>query len=700
MNKNSTFISIAFALIALILSGHSVAQTSFENQTIDGNFNSPAGIYSADIDMDGDIDVIAGSAVTGIILWINERGDPVNWSRQVVDLASGVCLTVLTVFIADIIRDGLPDIVAASTDKNQIIYYKNHGGDPISWSKHIISTDVGEPHEIFVCDFDLDGNQDVFAASMGSNEISWWHNDGGDPAQWTMQVISGNEPGARSVHVGDIDGDGDNDVAGATYDTDEVVWWKNEGGDPVNWTRNVLSDSFDGSHRIQIADMDSDGDMDILGTAYMAAEISIWRNDDGAGNVWTKHVVDNAFTGAVIGYAVDINSDGFLDVLGTAQASNTVAWYENKGETDPGFKKTVLTDDFDGVWPAHAGDYDNDFDIDLLVGGFDANEIRWYKNKQVGRFTNNIKIDGVPTNLGFFVPEEYDPTQAYKLIVALHICGDENEYSRYRDNLIQLCLESNTILVAPDCHNSVTNVVLPEVSYILEAIEYATKRFNIDEEYVYLTGGSCNGRTTLKYGLEKIYDFRGVIPFNAYIPGWSEGYYDFTSDMPVCFASGTSDPNYTRTQEVYNQLMQNQGKARFLSMQGVGHDFYFPEFSNVMLQCINYIDSIAGSISSTGKVLEVPGDFQSISEAIAAAAEHDTILVSQGTYYENLNFSGKNIVLASHYVYSKDLRDIENTIIDGSSPANPDSASCLIFCKGEVRTAVVEGFTITDGLRF
>ena len=54
-------------------------------------------------------------------------------------------------------------------------------------------------------------------------------------------------------------------------------------------------------------------------------------------------------------------------------------------------------------------------------------------------------------------------------------------------------------------------------------------------------------------------------------------------------------------------------------------------------------------------------------------------------------------MLASHYVYSKDLRDIENTIIDGSSPSNPDSASCLIFCNGESRSAVIEGFTITDG---
>lgn len=99
----------------------------------------------------------------------------------------------------------------------------------------------------------------------------------------------------------------------------------------------------------------------------------------------------------------------------------------------------------------------------------------------------------------------------------------------------------------------------------------------------------------------------------------------------------------------------------------------------------------------SGQTINVPDDYASITEAIENAAPGDTILVDQGIYSENINFLGKNIVLASNYIHSLNLADIENTIIDGSSPASPDIASCVIFSSGESRSAVLQGFTITGG---
>ena len=571
------------------------AQTTLTPQTIDNNFNSPAGIFAGDIDMDGDLDVVAGSSINGIKLWINEGGNPVQWTKQQIDNNTGICLSVS---IADIVRDGLPDIVGISTDRNQLFYYKNEGGDPVTWTKQIISS-ITDPHEIYVCDFDNDGNQDVFVAGMSdTGEITWWHNDGGDPVEWTKQVISNHEPGARSVHVGDIDGDGDNDVAGAIFATDEVTWWRNDGGNPISWTKMVVANDFDGSHRIQVEDMDNDGDMDLIATAYMAAEIAIWTNDDGLGTSWSKHSVVNDLGGAVIGVAADINSDGFMDVFGTAQGTHTAAWYKNKGNGALEFREYILDDSFLGVWPAFVGDIDNDRDMDLLAGGNNNNEIRWWVNSQAGRFNNRASIEGLPTNIGFFVPEDYDPSQSYKTLLALHTCGDENEYSRYRDNLIQFCLEQDYILVSPDCRNTITDLGIPGPGLILDVMDYATARFNIDEEYVYMTGGSCNGQTCLKYGLDKIYPFRGIIPFNPWLPNLTAGFYDFTSDMPVCFALGSLDPNYNMAQQAFNNLMAEKGRAGFVTIPGVGHDFYIPEVTETIIECIRIIDSI--NENSTG----------------------------------------------------------------------------------------------------
>jgi len=99
----------------------------------------------------------------------------------------------------------------------------------------------------------------------------------------------------------------------------------------------------------------------------------------------------------------------------------------------------------------------------------------------------------------------------------------------------------------------------------------------------------------------------------------------------------------------------------------------------------------------SSQVVKVPEDYLKIQEAIDAANLRDTVLVDKGIYFENLNFKGKSIVLASSYVYSGLFTDIAETIIDGSSPTNPDSASCITFCSGEGSSAVLEGFTIRKG---
>lgn len=97
------------------------------------------------------------------------------------------------------------------------------------------------------------------------------------------------------------------------------------------------------------------------------------------------------------------------------------------------------------------------------------------------------------------------------------------------------------------------------------------------------------------------------------------------------------------------------------------------------------------------ETIQVPSDYSSIQEAINNANEGDTVLVFEGRYYENIRFMGADIVLTSKYALNEDTSFISKTIIDGSRPNNPDSATCIYFEKGETASAVVQGFTITGG---
>jgi hypothetical protein len=95
--------------------------------------------------------------------------------------------------------------------------------------------------------------------------------------------------------------------------------------------------------------------------------------------------------------------------------------------------------------------------------------------------------------------------------------------------------------------------------------------------------------------------------------------------------------------------------------------------------------------------IHVPAQYLTIQEGINAASNGDTVLVADGLYYENINFLGKAITVASHYLVDGDTTHIENTIINGSQPTNPDSGSVVYFVSGEDTNSVLCGFTITGG---
>jgi len=98
------------------------------------------------------------------------------------------------------------------------------------------------------------------------------------------------------------------------------------------------------------------------------------------------------------------------------------------------------------------------------------------------------------------------------------------------------------------------------------------------------------------------------------------------------------------------------------------------------------------------EIRNVPSQYATIQSAINASVHGDTVLVAPGTYLENINFRGKNIVLTSTFYISNDPSLISSTIIDGSSPTHQDTGSCVIICRGEDSTAVLQGFSITRGI--
>lgn len=97
-------------------------------------------------------------------------------------------------------------------------------------------------------------------------------------------------------------------------------------------------------------------------------------------------------------------------------------------------------------------------------------------------------------------------------------------------------------------------------------------------------------------------------------------------------------------------------------------------------------------MSASATIINIPDDYPTIQEGIDASADGDTVLVQPGTYVENINFNGHDIVLGSLFLTFGDTSYIAETIIDGDS-----AGSVVTIASEENNTTIISGFTIRNG---
>lgn len=120
---------------------------------------------------------------------------------------------------------------------------------------HTIDPDAGGPKSIYVEDVDGDGDKDFLAAAGAPGRILWWESDGtNNVANWTERVVDDAFTAASSVYAADMDGDGDMDILGSASFDDDLTWWENRGGQFALPTADIVSSSqvLEGSSGVEI----------------------------------------------------------------------------------------------------------------------------------------------------------------------------------------------------------------------------------------------------------------------------------------------------------------------------------------------------------------------------------------------------------------------------------------------------------------
>ncbi|MGF1485224.1 MAG: FG-GAP-like repeat-containing protein [Opitutales bacterium] len=236
--------------------------------------------------------------------------------------------------IDDLDGDGKMDIVVKSLgDQRLLVALQNDIDD---WTVRTWDTNEKNNAEgLSTGDVDYDGVTDIILSGVfwASNPTDKWRT--GTP---TSHVIDPDFVGEEvKSEVGDIDGDGIDDIyMGSAERTFVFLAWYKAPTNPRDepWIRTFIHNPYGKVHYSKLADIDLDGDLDLaIGRSFGEKGVYIYYNADpsGDGSVWNQVAVD-ATAGFYAGAAADMDLDGDIDLVGVRSYANgnPVDYYYNE----------------------------------------------------------------------------------------------------------------------------------------------------------------------------------------------------------------------------------------------------------------------------------------------------------------------------------------------------------------------------------
>jgi hypothetical protein len=284
---------------------------------------SARAVELADLDRDGDLDILvaAQSGGLGNLVWHPNLMPGVGAEAIISPTGDTRALAV-----ADVDDDGDPDVVSATDDSILL-----HTNTALAFTSATISATTQFAIDVGIADLDSDGDDDIVSASRDDDTVGWHENLTGDGMTWAVRQISTSGDAPVSVAIADLDRDGDDDLISASAGDARVAWHRNKSIHssalfPFAGNQILIGSQLSG---LDLDDVDRDGDLDAIAAERTPA--LFWRdNTVGDGSTWVRHLVASGgvdqFVEAIF---VDVDADGDRDIVTGEIPSGALAWHEN-----------------------------------------------------------------------------------------------------------------------------------------------------------------------------------------------------------------------------------------------------------------------------------------------------------------------------------------------------------------------------------
>ena len=329
-----------------------------------------------DVDKDGDLDWITGCN-SGTIWWFEYKA-PDEWVRHIIGQDA---LTDVGGTAFDVDGDGWIDQVSGGT------WYRNTGDPHQQEFVRYLNGVIEKSHDNVAADIDGDGRLDVVA--MSDRSALYWYKIPADPTkQWQGHKIGPSVHGAIDpAGVGDIDGDGDNDVVRTN------IWFENADGKGIKWIEHNNIDFGQPEARYPlmtkswIVDLDKDGDNDVVQAEgdCISGRVAWQENADGKGGLWIRHIIAGKAGQDYHSLAVaDFDNDGDQDVfsgggpLTSKPPHKWFIWENVDGKASEWIQHEMLSGK--RCHEAKAADVDGDGDIDICSKPWNGDEHVYLRN--------------------------------------------------------------------------------------------------------------------------------------------------------------------------------------------------------------------------------------------------------------------------------------------------------------------------------